>query len=91
MVVYRGVAADARPGALPVESDSFMVQIVSKERAAVGGFTVDDEFNRYAISQQMIILKTERLAARKSSMAADAFAEAAQDIAEQRRAPNSSS
>lgn len=86
MVVYRGVAADARPGAAAVESDSFMVQIVSKERAAVGGFTVDDEFNRYAISQQMIILKTERLAARKSSMAADVFADAAQDIAaEQRR------
>jgi hypothetical protein len=85
MVVYRGVAADRRPGAPPVESDSFIVQIVSPDRSILEGFVVDDDPNRYAISQQMVILKTERLIARRGSLAGDAFAEEARDIAADQR------
>jgi hypothetical protein len=86
MVVYRAVATDGRPGAAAVESDAFIVQIVTPDRAALEGFLLDDDPNRYAISQQMVILKTERLLARRSTLSADTFADEALTLAaEQRR------
>src|SRR6185295_7286215 len=86
MVVYRAVAADARPGAVPAESDSWVVEITAPGAVAMEGFAVDDERDRYALSQQMVIIKTEQLASRKASMTPEAFAEEAQNIAaEQRR------
>ena len=86
MVVYRAVATDGRPGAPAVESDAFIVQIVTPDRAALEGFLLDDDPNRYAISQQMVILKTERLLARRGTLSAETFADEALTIAaEQRR------
>lgn len=86
MVVYRGVAADRRPGAPPTESDTFIVEILAPGSVAAEGFAVDDQRDRYAISQQMVILKTERLLARKKSTSAEDFAyEAAGLAAEQRQ------
>lgn len=67
MVVYRAVAADNRPGATPVESDSFIIEIVSASEALSEGFAIDDTRDKYALSQQMVILKTERLIARTKS------------------------
>jgi hypothetical protein len=61
MVVYRAVASDARPGRAAVESDAFIVEIVSESEAMSEGFSIDDTRDKYAISQQMVILKTERL------------------------------
>ena len=68
MVVYRGVATDRRPGTTPVESDTFIVEILAPGAVAAEGFAMDDQRDRYAISQQMVILKTERLLARKPSV-----------------------
>jgi len=86
MVVYRAMATDARPGAPPAESDSWVVEITAAGAVAMEGFAVDDERDRYAISQQMVIMKTEQLAARKAAMTAEAFTDEAQNIAaEQRR------
>ena len=71
MLVYRGVATDRRPGAAPVESDAFIISIVSPGEVAAEGFAVDDERDRYALSEQMVILKTERLVARRASLSPD--------------------
>lgn len=86
MVVYRAVATDGRPGAAPTESDSYIAEVLAPGGIAAAGFAVDPEVERYALSEQMVILKTERLLARKRSMPADSFADAAADLAaEQRR------
>jgi hypothetical protein len=58
MIVYRAVAADARPGTTPIESDAFIVEIVSASEAMAEGFSIDDTRDKYALSQQMVILKT---------------------------------
>jgi hypothetical protein len=85
MLVYRGVATDARPGAPPTESDAFIVEIRSPGSIAAEGFAIDDEQDRYAISQQMVILQTERLAARAASLPADSLAAEAGTIAAAQR------
>jgi hypothetical protein len=86
MIVYRAVATDARPGASPTESDSWVVEIIAPGAVAMEGFAVDDEQDRYALSQQMVIIKTEQLIARKATLSSDAFVDQAQNLAaEQRR------
>ncbi len=86
MVVYRAVARDGRPGAPPVESDSWIVAITAPGGIAAAGFAIDPEQERYAVSQQMVILKTERLLAAKLALSPEAFADSAALIgAEQRR------
>jgi hypothetical protein len=85
MVVYRGVATDRRPGASATESDTFIVEILAPGAVAAEGFAVGDERDRYAISQQMVILKTERLLARKQSTSAEDFAYQAAGLAAEQR------
>ncbi len=88
MIVYRAVAADGRPGAAPVESDAFIVEIVSASEAMAEGFAIDDTRDKYALSQQMVILKTERLIAKASirpAPSADAILEEAMMIAAEQR------
>lgn len=86
MVVYRAVATDRRPGAPPVESDAWIVEITAPGSLAASGFAIDPEQDRYALSQQMVILKTERLLAGKGRLSAEAFADSAAQIGmEQRR------
>ena len=85
MVVYRGVATDRRPGTTPVESDTFIVEILAPGAVAAEGFAMDDQRDRYAISQQMVILKTERLLARKSSLSTATFADEAAGLAAEQR------
>jgi hypothetical protein len=85
MVVYRAVATDARPGAAPSESDSFIAEIVAPGGEAAAGFATDPEQERYAISQQMVIVKTERLIARRKSMTPEAFLDESQQIAMEQR------
>jgi hypothetical protein len=86
MVVYRAIATDERPGATPVESDALIAEVASPGGVAAAGFALDPEQERYALSEQMVILKTERLLTAKSKMSSDSFANAAAEIAaEQRR------
>lgn len=85
MVVYRGVAIDSRPGSTPVESDAFIVEIVSASDAMAEGFSIDERQDKYALSQQMVILKTERLIARKSTLSNEALIEQALGIAAEQR------
>ncbi|MBC8085921.1 MAG: hypothetical protein H7Z40_01550, partial [Phycisphaerae bacterium] len=86
MVVYRAVATDKRPGAPLAESDSYIAEIRAIGSEAVAGFAIDPDEERYALSQQMIILKTERLIAKRATIAPEEFANQASEIAvEQRR------
>ena len=85
VVVYRGVATDRRPGAPLAESDAFLVEITSPGAVASEGFAMDDENDRYAVSQQMVILKTERLLAARASMTPAAVREEAIRIAAEQR------
>ena len=71
LVVYRAIATDKRPGAAPVESESYVLEVVTPGAIAAEGFAADDQRDRYAVSQQMVILKTERLEARRTSISAD--------------------
>lgn len=85
IVVYRAVARDRRPGAAPGESETYMVEIGGAEAALVGGFAGEDDMDRYALSQQMIIVLTERLMARRDSLSAEEFAREAQTLAAAQR------
>ena len=85
VLVYRAVVADAMPGRAPVESDAFIIQVVRPGEALAEGFSIDDDREKYAISQQMVILKTERLIAKKPTLTAEAFADEAQSIAAEQK------
>jgi hypothetical protein len=85
MVIYRGVAADRRAGAPLAQSETFVIEIAAPGALASEGFAVDDRMDKYAISQQMVILKTERLLASRASLSADDFKENALDIAAEQR------
>jgi hypothetical protein len=86
LVVYRARAADARPGAVPVESDAFIAELATPGGVAAFGFSMDPDEDRYAVSQQMVIQKTEKLIATRSRTAPAAVSEQAQQLAaEQRR------
>lgn len=84
-VVYRAIARDGKPGADPASSESFIVEIGETAGAATGGFALPDDRERHAISQQMVIVKTERLHATRGQTAGDAFVEQARMLAVEQR------
>lgn len=63
VLVYRAIARDANPSGSPVESDAFLVEIGRTAEIAGAGFALPTEERKYAISQQMVIYKTEQLLA----------------------------
>ena len=86
-LVYRVIGADARGGdAGSASSDTFFVEIAGSGEVTVAGFELPPDRERYALSQQMIVLKIERLKQRESTMTADAVAKEAGDIAAEQRA-----
>jgi hypothetical protein len=85
VLVYRGVAADRAPRHGETESDAFIVEITSPGAVASEGFAMDDEEDRYALSQQMVILKTERLMARSNGMPSDSMLYEARSLAAEQR------
>jgi hypothetical protein len=84
-LVYRAVARDARPGADPTLSDSFLIEIGRLAGVASTGFALPEERDRQAISQQMLIIKTERLHAERPRLSHDAFVEQARLLAIEQR------
>ena len=85
MVIYRATATDRRPGAPAAESETFIIEIASPGVLASEGFAVDDRPEKYAISQQMVIVKTERLLARRQSMSIEEFRDEATGLAAEQR------
>ncbi len=85
MLVYRAAARDRRPDGGTAVSDAYVVEIARTGGASATGFSVPEERNRFAVSQQMVIVKTERLHERRGRLpAADVRAEA-QDLAREQR------
>ena len=85
MVVYHAVVTDRRPGAPPVESDAYIAEITALGAIAAPGFAIDNDQSRYALSQQMVILKTQRLLDRRAATAPDVFASEALELASEQR------
>lgn len=85
MVVYRAVARDRRPGAAEVQSDAFVLEIVGENAAISGGFALESDEEREALSQRMVIIKTERLLARRGALSADEYGAEARRIAAEQR------
>jgi hypothetical protein len=85
MLVYRAVAADARPGDGTATSDAFVIEISKLGVAAGDGFTLPEEESKYALSQQMLIVKTERLQQRRTTLSADDLAEQSLNLGVEQR------
>lgn len=90
VVVYRAVATDRRPDADEIESDAWIAEVMTGRGDGAAGFAVDVGELRYALSQQMIVMRIERLLAARDSLGTalrdDVFAERARNVAvEQRR------
>jgi len=85
ILVYRAAATDARPGDGTGRSDAFFIEISKLAAAAGDAFTVPEEETRYALSQQMLIIKTERLERSRPSMPAADFNEASLNLAVEQR------
>jgi hypothetical protein len=85
MLVYRAVATDARPGDGSGTSDTFFIEVSKRGVAAGDAFTLPEEETRYALSQQMLIIKTDRLNQRRSSMPQRALVDEALNLAVEQR------
>lgn len=86
-LVYRVVARDGRPGNYGLgSSDTYVVEIAGPGQLALAGTDMPPDQDRYALSQQMIVLKIERLRSRESGMARDALQEEFENLAAEQRA-----
>src|SRR5471032_307970 len=85
MLVYHAVAADARPGDGSASSDAFFIEISKLGVAAGDAFTLPEEETKYALSQQMLIVKTERLHQKRASLPAAELAEQSLNLAVEQR------
>ena len=85
-LVYRAVARDARPGAAGVAaSETYFVEVAGPGQVALEGVEMPPELERYAMSQQMIVLKIERLNVRAAALPREELVEEAAGIAAEQR------
>jgi hypothetical protein len=84
-LVYRALVRDSNPSGEWVSSDAFTIDIGKRLEFAGAGFAVPDEDRRYAISQQMVIVKTERLHADRGQGSPDGWAERSRELAVEQR------
>jgi hypothetical protein len=63
VLVYQAIARDRNPNGSPVRSEQFLIEVGRRSDAAGAGFALPAEEKKYAISQQMVIYKTEQLIA----------------------------
>ena len=84
-LVYRAVARDGNPKADPTLSDSYLIEIGRLAGVASTGFALPEERDRQAISQQMLIIKTERLHAERAKLSEEAYVEQARLLAIEQR------
>ena len=86
-LVYRIIARDGREGSAGLgSSDTFFIEIAGRGVVAIEGFEMPPDRERFALSQQMIVLKIERLRAREAGLARAALQEQAAAIAAEQRA-----
>ncbi len=71
VLVYRAIARDRNPNGSPVQSEQYLVEVGRLSGAAGSGFALPAEEKKYAISQQMVIYKTEQLIAARAKHSTD--------------------
>jgi hypothetical protein len=85
-IVYRAVAKDARPGGVGWStSDTFFVEIAGPGQVALPGFELPPDRERYALSQQMILLKLQRLRAREATLTREALSQELDGLSAEQR------
>jgi hypothetical protein len=65
ILVYRAITRDTNPNGSPVQSEQYLIEIGRAAQIADAGFSLPAEEKKYAISQQMVIYKTEELLKKK--------------------------
>ena len=86
-MIYRIVGRDERPGdAGLATSDTYFIEIAGPGQVALAGFELPPDRERYALSQQMIVLKLERLRAREKTLDRATLEQEASNIAAEQRA-----
>jgi len=86
-LVYRVVAQDGRPGdAGASASDSYFIDVAGPGQVALEGFEMPPDRERYGLSQQMIVLKIQRLRERERGLARDALVDQTGSLAAEQRA-----
>ena len=86
LLVYYAVAHDGRPGdAGRAVSDSFVIEIGKAGIAIAGGFAIPPDEERFAISLNALIQKTEKLHAKRDAMPFAEFESATQLLAVEQR------
>lgn len=89
-LLYRFVGRDRRPGQAGLAaSETYFIEIAGPGQVALEGFELPPDRERYALSQQMIVLKLERLRARERALARPALEEEVVGIAAEQRAVRS--
>ena len=84
-LVYRVLATDAAPGAAPGESETYTIDVGRLFETEGAGAAVAEEDRRYAISQQMVIVHTERALAERGRVAPEPWLARLQGIAAEQR------
>lgn len=86
-LVYRVVARDGRASEAGTStSDTFFIEIAGPGQVALESVGLPPDRERYALSQQMIVLKIERLRERERRLSRDVLHELGADIAAEQRA-----
>ena len=86
-LVYRATASDRRPGdAGLASSDTYFIEVAGPGDVALDAVDMPPDRERYALSEQMIVLKIERLRAREAALSRSAVAEEAGNIEAEQRA-----
>ena len=86
-MIYRIVGRDERPGdAGLASSETFFIEVAGPGQVALAGFELPPDRERYALSQQMIVLKLERLRARERSLDRSSLEQEVGNIAAEQRA-----
>ena len=85
-LVYRAVARDGRGRERGLAtSDTYFLEIAGPGQVALEGVEMPADGERYALSQQMIVVKLERFSQRQPKLAAEEAAEEAASIAAEQR------
>lgn len=71
VLVYRAIARDRNPNGMPVQSEQYLLEVGRLAGAVGSGFALPAEEKKYAISQQMVIYKTEQLLAARAKHPTD--------------------
>jgi hypothetical protein len=85
IVVYRAIARDTNPSGTPVQSDQYLIEIGRNAEIADAGFALPSEEKKYAISQQMVIYKTEQLMSGAARLSPEARLEQSRNIGMEQR------